>query len=150
VITDIGSSTNFANAIVVQPDDKIVVAGHAFVNFSADTSDITLTRYGVDGTLDATFGSGGIVITNLGAFDNALGIALQTIAADLKIVVSGNTGSGGMPRVVVLRYNSNGTLDSTFGSNGVVTTSGVGPSNISSGNAVAVQSDGSIVVAGYD
>ena len=148
VTTDIGSSNNFANAVAVQLDDKIVVAGHAFVDFAADTSDIAVIRYNANGTLDSSFGAGGIVVTNLGGFDNAFSVALQPL--DGKIIVSGNTGSAGIPRVAVLRYDPNGVLDPGFGTGGIVTTSAIGPSTIASGNAVVLQPDGSIVVAGYD
>jgi len=148
VSTDINSLGNFGNAVAIQVDGKIVVAGHANVNFAADASDISLVRYLTDGTLDTGFGAGtGIAIATLVGFDNALSVALQ---ADGKIVVSGNTGSGGFTQTVVLRYNPNGTADTTFGFQGLVVPPLVGPSNISSGNAVFVQSDGKIVVAGYD
>lgn len=146
VFTDIGPSNNFSNAVVVQPDNKIVVAGHAFVNFATDTSDISLLRYNPDGTLDAGFGAGGVVVTDLGAFDNVFSVALQSTG---EILVSGNTGSGGFPRVALLRYTPAGLLDPTF-AGGAVDTSATGPSIVASGNAVALQSDGSIVVAGYD
>jgi len=61
VFTDtVPSSNNFANAVAVQtPGDKIVVAGHAFVDFAADTSDIALLRYNADGTPDTGFGTNG-------------------------------------------------------------------------------------------
>lgn len=149
VQTDIGSGNNFANSIVLQPDGNIVVAGHANVNFSANTSDIALLRYSAAGALETTFGApgqNGKVVTDLGGFDNAFSVALQ---ADLKIVVSGNTSSA-VTSVAVLRYNADGTLDTGFGSGGLVATSATGPSTIASGNAVLVQADGSIVVAGYD
>ena len=147
VITDIGSGNNFANAIALQVDGKIVVAGHANVNFSLDTSDVALLRYNPDGMLDPGFGTGGIVVTNLGGFDNAFSVALQP---DNKIVVSGNTGSAGsVTRVAVVRYDAGGTLDPAFGTGGIVITSAAGPSTIASGNAVLIHPDG-IVVAGYD
>jgi uncharacterized delta-60 repeat protein len=153
VITDIGSGNNFANAIALQPDGKIVVAGHANVNFSLDTSDIALLRYDANGVLETTFGAPGqqgLVVTDLGGFDNAFSVALQP--ADGKIVVSGNTGyAGSVTRVAVLRYGADGRLDPAFGTGGIATTSATGPSTIASGNAVVVQpSDGAIVVAGYD
>jgi uncharacterized delta-60 repeat protein len=152
VITDIGSGNNFANAIALQPlDGKIVVAGHANVNFSLDTSDIALLRYDANGLLETTFGAlgqQGKVVTDLGGFDNVFSVALQPL--DGKILVSGNTGSAGsVTRTAVLRYDADGTLDPDF-AGGVVTTSATGPSILASGNAVLVQPDGGIVVAGYD
>jgi uncharacterized delta-60 repeat protein len=154
VTQDINSLGNFGNAVAIQADGKIVVAGHANVNFAADTSDISLVRYNTNGTLDtALVGPGnnpnpGIVITSLGGFDNALSVAIQQ---DGKIVVSGNSGSGGFTQTVVLRYKPDGSADATsFGVQGLVVPPLVGPSNISSGSAVLVQSDGNILIAGYD
>ena len=149
VVTDAGG-VDFANAVAVQSDDKIVVAGHANVNFTLNTSDISLIRYNPDGTLDTTtFGATtGMVTTDLsGRFDNAFSVALQ---ADGKILVSGNTGSGGFSQAAVFRYNTDGTQDPAFGTNGVVIAPLFGPSNIASGNAVMLQSTLGIVVAGYD
>jgi uncharacterized delta-60 repeat protein len=150
VFTDIGSSNNFANAVAVQtPGDKIVVAGHAFVDFAADTSDIALLRYNADGTPDTGFGTSGAVVTNLGAFDNAFSVALYP-DPDNRIVVSGNTGSGAAVSAAVLRFTPNGALDTTFGTGGIVTASPTGPSAAASANAVLVQPDRSVVVVGYD
>jgi uncharacterized delta-60 repeat protein len=158
VTTDIDSKANFGNALLIQGNGKIVTVGHAHVDFSAGTSDISLVRYNTDGTLDASFigdlGLGnpnpGIVTTDLGGFDNAFSIAFQATTG--KFIVSGNSGSGGLNGAAVLRYNAtDGSLDNTFGANGgVIAPPIVGPSFISSGNAVVVQTDGNIVVAGYD
>jgi uncharacterized delta-60 repeat protein len=155
VFTDtVPSSNNFANAVAVQtPGDKIFVAGHAFVDFAADTSDIIVLRYNANGTPDAGFGTSGAVVTDLGAFDNAFSIALQPTVSDptvVNIVVSGNTGSGIAIRATVLRFTPGGALDPTFGTGGIVTTSPTGPSIAASANAVLVQPDRSIVVVGYD
>jgi uncharacterized delta-60 repeat protein len=152
VFTDIGSSNNFSNAVVVQPaDGKIVVAGHAFFDFDADTSDIALLRYNADGRPDTGFGTNGTgaVVVNLGAFDNAFSVALYP-DPDNRIVVSGNTGSGVAISAAVLRFTPGGALDLTFGTGGIVTTSPTGPSAAASANAVLVQPGGSIVVVGYD
>ncbi len=153
VFTDtVPSSNNFANAIAVQtPGDKIVVAGHAFVDFAADTSDIALLRYNADGTPDTGFGTNGTgaVVTNLGAFDNAFSVALYP-DPDNRIVVSGNTGSGAAVSAAVLRFTPGGALDLSFGTGGIVTTTPRGPSTTASANVVLVQPDRSIVVVGYD
>jgi uncharacterized delta-60 repeat protein len=151
VTTDIDFKANFGSALLVQPDQKIVTVGHANVDFAADTSDISLVRYNTaDGTLDQTFGTGGITVTDLGGFDNALSIALQ----GSKFIVAGNSGSRGLSGVAVLRYNADGSLDNTttFGAGGlgVAAPPLVGPSITASGSAVVVQPDGNIVVAGYD
>jgi len=161
VTTDIGGGgNNFGNAVAIMQDgsDKIVVVGHANVNFSADASDISLVRYNADGTLDTTFGpnSTGIVTTDVGQsgkFDNAFSVALESPAATTtRILVSGNTGSGGFSQALVLRYNPDGTLDTTLFAQpfGYAVPPLFGPSNIASGNAVVLQTGFGIVVAGYD
>ena len=151
VTTDIGSSSNYANAVALQADGKIVVAGNAFANPSANTSDFAVLRYNADGTLDTTgFGSpNGYVTTSIGAFDNGYAVAVQP--SDGKIVVAGNADAGIGDRLALLRYNANGSLDSGFGTGGIVTRAPSGPSIITGAFGVALQpSDGAIVVVGYD
>jgi uncharacterized delta-60 repeat protein len=158
VVTDIAGTLNYANAVAIQSAgmgvpgnlDMIVVVGHAAL--SDVTSDISLVRYSKDGVPDATFGSGGIVTTDInGQFDNAFSVALQDLGGEPRILVAGNTGFNGASQTVVLRYNPDGTADKSFGSAqiGLVRVPLVGPSTIASGNAIAVQPLG-IVVTGYD
>src|SRR5205823_5199649 len=111
--------------------------------------DFAVARYNADGSLDTTFGSGGTVTTNFGpgaTYDDADGVAIQS---DGKIVVAGTCNRGGSDNVfAVARYNADGSLDSTFGSGGTVTTDfGLGGSD-DSAYAVALQPDGKIVAAG--
>ena len=148
VITDAGGN-DFANSVALQSDGKIVVAGHANV-IPNQTSDISVLRYNSSGTLDMTgFGAQGKVIDDLGGFEGAFSVALQ---ANGKIVVSGSaTNSAGGSMVAVLRYNTDGSRDAGFGSSGLVTTAPIGPSIVSSGNAVALlPADAGIVVVGFD
>jgi uncharacterized delta-60 repeat protein len=151
VITDAGGN-DFANSVALQSDNKIVVAGHANV-IPGQASDISVLRYNSDGSLDTTgpgFGNGGKVVTDLGGFEDAFSVALQT--TDGKIVVSGSaSNAAGGASAAVLRYNTDGTLDTGFGANGVAITAPIGPSFVSSGNAVALlPADAGIVVAGFD
>src|SRR6266581_1887266 len=137
-ITDIGSSSNYANADGLQADGKIVVVGNAFVNSFAGTSDIAVLRYNTDGSLDTTgFGSpNGYVTTNVGAFDNGFAVAVQT---DNTIVVAGHAEAGMGDRLALLRYNADGGLDPGFGTSGIVTRSASGPSIIAGAFAVVLQ-----------
>lgn len=118
VLTDLGSPDQ-ANALALQPDGKIVVAGT-----TAGFSDFALVRYNPDGSLDAGFGSGGSVVTNIGSIDAASALALQP---DGKLVVAGiSAGSSSVVprgRLALLRYNADGTLDPTFGTAGIALTS---------------------------
>jgi uncharacterized delta-60 repeat protein len=135
-----------ARGVVLQPDGKIVLAGEATNGDSDTTRHFALARYNTAGTLDASFGSGGIVITGLGssADEAASGIALQT---DGRMVLAGTEFNGPSGGFVLARYNSNGTLDPTFGSGGNVIMGFGTP--IEGALSVALQSDGRIIAAGY-
>lgn len=109
-------------AVVVQPDGKIVVAGESYRSGSPTNldNDIALIRYNASGSLDNTFGAGGIVLTPIGSgIDLCGGIVLQP---DGKIVAGGNGWYGSAYRFAALRYNSNGSLDNSFGNGGIATT----------------------------
>ncbi len=104
VTTAIGGGSDLANAIVVQPNDEIVVAGHSdnLTNF-----DIAVGRYKINGSLDATFGTGGIVTTPLlSGDDRGAGVALE---ADGRIVVVGYTDDADRDHALV-RYEKDGSL----------------------------------------
>ncbi|MEU0663948.1 calcium-binding protein [Streptomyces lavendulocolor] len=131
VTTDIGR-TDWAYSVAVQADGKIVTAGWA------NDGDTAVARYNSDGTLDTTFGGDGTVTTDIGGFDVAWGLAVQ---ADGKIVTAGWSGSD----MAVARYNSDGTLDTTFGGDGTVTTDIGGTDQA---RWVTLQTDGKIVTAG--
>jgi uncharacterized delta-60 repeat protein len=127
-------------AVVVQSDDRIVVAGTTAVN-----SDllIFLARLNADGTLDASFGNGGTVLSPpTPNYDvHADSVALE---ANGQIVVGGENDSGSPgPGLMAVRWNANGSLDSTFGSGGFATAAGTGLAD-----AMALEPDGRIVVAG--
>jgi uncharacterized delta-60 repeat protein len=141
VTTDIGGINNYGFSVVLQSDGKIIVAGGSG---NGTTTDFTIVRYNNDGTLDNTFGTGGKVITAIGsASDRAYSVILQS---DGKIVVAGDTHNGLNYDFALVRYNSNGSLDNTFGINGKVTTAIGGTDD--NGYSAAIQSDGKIVVAG--
>src|SRR5689334_2090099 len=111
----IGTGDDYGYDVVIQPDGKIVVAAQA----SVDNFSFSLLRYNSDGTLDDSFNGDGRVTTNLSEiFSGANAVALQN---DGKIVGVGfSINSMGYYDFAVLRYLSNGNLDSTFGNNGVV------------------------------
>ncbi|HLQ44680.1 MAG TPA: delta-60 repeat domain-containing protein, partial [Planctomycetaceae bacterium] len=127
--------------MAVQSDGKIVVAGRATIG---STFDFALARYNADGSLDTSFGTGGKVTTAIGtSTDEAYAVALQS---DGKIVVGGRATIGSNFDFALARYNTDGTLDTSFGTSGKVTTA------ISSSHdeiyALAIQPDGAIVAAG--
>jgi uncharacterized delta-60 repeat protein len=141
-ISAIGARNAKANFALLQPDGKVVVIGSCEVG-SAANLDFCIARYTTSGILDATF-SGGSVITNTGsAIDEASYAVLQP---DGKIVVAGSC-RGTKVNFCLLRYNANGGPDSSFGTNGRVTTA-LSVSADDTGKVVALQPDGKIVVMG--
>ncbi|MCK4663705.1 MAG: T9SS type A sorting domain-containing protein [Bacteroidales bacterium] len=141
VITDLSNYSDFVYSMAIQTDGKIVVTGESY---NGENTDFSLVRYNTDGTLDNTFGTDGIVTTDINNLnDETRAIAIQT---DGKIVVTGISSNGTDYDIAVIRYNSDGTLDNTFGTNGIVITP-VGE-YYDWPYAVAIQTDGKIVVTG--
>lgn len=153
VTTPFSDRDSRAWEIVVQPDQKIAVAGDSFHTtlpppLPPADSDFALARYNSDGSLDQSFGSGGMVTTDFLSFsDRARALVRQP---DGKLIAAGNTNTTaqGNGDFALARYNLDGALDTSFGSdgNGRVTTDFSGNSN--SVQSMALQPDGSIVVAG--
>ncbi|MCF6203041.1 MAG: DUF4347 domain-containing protein, partial [Methylococcaceae bacterium] len=140
--TVIGAGTDDAESTVVQPDGRILVAGHTL---NGSNRDFALTRYNADGSLDTSFGTGGTVTTDLGSnHDYAKSITVQ---ADGRILVTGDTYNGSNSDFALVRYNTDGSLDTSFDTDGIVTTD-IG-SGLEKGESVTVQADGRILVAGY-
>ena len=145
VLTSLGIEGNdLANAVVVQPDGKIIAAGSSDKHMveGPGTSDFALVRYTTSGTLDASFGKGGKVVTDVGGGhdDEAHAVAVQT---DGKIVAAGESPGG----FTLVRYTADGKLDASFGLGGKVETNFGKWYDVI--RAVAVQKDGKIVAAGY-
>jgi uncharacterized delta-60 repeat protein len=144
VITDFGGAKAEARGVAVQSDGKIVVAGFASTD---GTEKFALVRYNLDGTLDTSFGGTGKVLTLIGiSGSNASGVAVQ---GDGKIVVAGYAinNSGRARDFAIVRYNGDGSLDTSFAGNGKVTTA----VNDEDGHceALALEKDGKIVAAGF-
>ena len=145
------SQINGWQAIAVQPDGKIVAAGTA-TKYEPNTpgdypleNDIVLVRLLPDGTPDESFGSGGRLVTNLGKQETTSAIAIQQ---DGKILVAGyqqENSNGDGSHILLIRYNSDGTPDESFGEgNGYVTYT----KEISYVYTLVVQQDSKIVVGG--
>jgi uncharacterized delta-60 repeat protein len=143
VSTDFLGSMDTITGLVIQPDGKIAVAGFNFemINF---TSNFALARYNTDGSLDTSFGSGGKVVTSFfGQIDQAIDLTIQP---DGRLIAAGGSlNPNGASNFALARYNTDGSLDTSFGSGGKVTTA----FDIdATGLAVALQPDGKIVAAG--
>src|SRR5258708_17360911 len=117
LFTNLGFASAFATCMTVQSDGKMLVGGRARVGAG---NDFMIARFNTDGSLDATFGSGGFVTTDLGSSQDsvsAIGILYG------QIVVAGQTVSAGTSYdFAVARYFMNGTLDTSFGTGGYTVT----------------------------
>lgn len=136
VVTDFGPTHDVAHALAIQIDGKIVAVG--------DTgSDFAIARYERDGSLDTSFGDSGTRIIDLGGSELLADVAVQS---DGSILATGYSISDGNSDVVLTKFLENGQFDGAFGSNGVVVTD---VSVLDRPQALAVQSDGKIVVGGW-
>jgi uncharacterized delta-60 repeat protein len=147
VTTDFGSFNDNAFSVTVQADGKILASGYAS-NVSGITEQFAIARYNTDGSLDATFGTGGKVLTDMGGhwFESAESVRVQS---DGKIVVAGYAfaeSSGGPEVFALARYNSDGSLDASFGTGGKVLT-GFG-SDDGKAESLVIQPDGKMLVVG--
>jgi uncharacterized delta-60 repeat protein len=145
---DINSgSKDEAEAVAVQPDGKIVAAGftEAAVEGESGGPNFVVVRYNVDGALDDSFGTGGIVTADFaGRADQGYALALQQ---DGKILVAGRASpTSGPPDFGLVRYNADGSLDTSFGTGGLVQTDFSGKGDFA--YAMTLQPDGKIVAAG--
>ena len=143
VLSNFSSYGDSANSLIVQPDEKIVVGGG--LNTVRFASDLLLARYNSDGTLDSSFGINGVNTVGFGNWYDYLSSIVQQ--PDGKIVAAGNSGLQSDYSPVIVRYDANGKLDETFGNQGTFLQNDKYRLNIT---GVALQSDGKIVVAGYD
>jgi uncharacterized delta-60 repeat protein len=141
VTTTIGTDGDYARDIALQPDGKIILAGQSN---TGSLSAFALARYTITGTLDTTFGTAGVVTSTFELSNNPAGVAVQP---DGKILVGGNCSDSIHNSFALARYTASGVLDTTFGANGVVTTT-LGTSDCNAYDMVR-QADGKIVMGGY-
>lgn len=144
VITAFGEDNSLMYSIKIQPDGKIVTGGTVNI---ANHILFALARYHPDGSLDTTFGVEGKSVIVVSEFNMSLSsIALQS---DGKIVASGNLNNPNLSiwQPVLVRYNNNGTLDTTFGNQGMVTA--FENENESVIKSITLQPDGKIIAVGY-
>ena len=128
--------------LTLQPDEKIVVVGRSSNGFN---DDVLVQRYNADGSLDSSFAVNGSFIYDSGDNEIAYAVSMQS---DGKIVVAGyiDEFNAGNDNVLIIRLNTDGTLDNTFGTNGIATTTISDRGE--SGHDLAVQPDGKLIVVG--
>lgn len=145
VSNTIGSSSR-ALAVATYPnagtvnDGKVVAVGDAYAGARAMSTSLAVARYNLNGTLDTSFGGTGSVLAGAG---HALAVQIEPDGRVLAAGLSASTGGG----FLVVRLNTNGTLDTNFGTKGQVTTV-ISKNSTDVGEAMILQPDGKIVVAG--
>ncbi|MEH2256222.1 delta-60 repeat domain-containing protein [Nostoc sp.] len=129
-ITDIGGSDT-AYGVAIQTDGKIVVVGETYNS----NGNFAVVRYNPDGSLDSSFGNSGKAIADFAnQTDRAYSVAMQS---DGKILIAGITYNNNQVDAGFVRYNSNGSLDTSFGNGGKVVTNFEGKNEWI--NSIAVQ-----------
>jgi uncharacterized delta-60 repeat protein len=127
--------------LAIQPDGKIVAVGNAAQH---ERDEWAIARYNPDGSLDPTFGSGGkvTILGNALSLNGATAVALQ---GKKRILVAGTS----LSHVALAGFRPNGALDPGFGVNqGVTTLDATSTTSGGSANAIRLQRDGKIVIAG--
>ena len=139
--TDFSNGSDGATALIIQHDGKIVTCGWSQIS---NNYNFALVRYNTDGSLDTTFGGTGKVNQDFaGGFDQALCLAQQI---DDKIVAAGGVMHNGVEEISLMRFNTDGSLDTSFGVFGKVNTP---VSTADAGaNSIAILPDGRFVVCG--
>jgi uncharacterized delta-60 repeat protein len=152
------TSYDTATSLALAPDGKIVVEGSTLSDFLNEFDDFAVARFNTDGSLDSSFGTGGLVYQDLnqanpGTIDDAYALLVQT---DGKIVLGGEQGPNPYgnpspgPNWALLRLNLDGTNDSSFGTNGLVLTPVPNMPQTDALSGIALQSDSRIVAVGFN
>ncbi|MGZ5051387.1 MAG: PKD domain-containing protein [Methylobacter sp.] len=152
VSTAIGSDSSYAKDVAIQSDGKIVVAGSAV---ESNDNVVAVVRYSASGELDPSFGNNGIVtkkIRNSYPGNGASNVVLQDNG---KIIVVGNsyrlTNNGQVSYIDVCRFNSDGSIDTSFGIGGefsFLVNSISSIAGYAGGKGVSTSSNGDIFIAG--
>lgn len=140
VITPVSGGDDEINALVITPDDKIVVAG----NVTGTTGSVAVAaRYLADGELDSSFGERGVSLIGVGSESRAEGIVLRDQGG---VVLSGTFRSGGRVSLMLAALDEHGLLDKSFGKGGVALPAG--NLSMSEGYRLAADAEGLLYVAG--
>jgi uncharacterized delta-60 repeat protein len=148
VLFNFGDSAAEGNAVVLQPDGKIIVVGVSGAGTYSELNDFAVARFNFNGTPDQSFGIGGKLKTHFdGEFNTGSRAMTALLQPDGNLVVAGAYKNEGTPHAFALaRYNSNGALDPSFGSGGKITTD---LGNDAFGASLVRQPDGKLVLTGY-
>jgi serralysin len=152
VLLDLTGDSDGASTVTLLPDGKILVGGYSYYPIAgysgspgdesrASRGDYSLVRLNADGSLDTTFSQGGVDLVPASVDSESDTDLVMAVQADGK-VVSGQSGRGGF---TVQRFNTDGSLDTTFGRAGAITVDT--PSGFDQGVALKVNSDGTLYLS---
>ena len=142
-----GNGTDVGESITINSKGRILVTGYSS---NGSDNDMVIWEYNSDGTLNSSFGTGGIVVSDnaAGGGGNDIGKSITT-DSQRRILVTGLSSNGSDNDMVLWRYNPDGTPDTTFGNNGVVVVNdAAGGNGDDFGGSVTIDSQGRILVAG--
>jgi len=149
VITDFNNEEDIVGSVVIQSDGKIVVGGGRRVIFQSNSLAFALARYNPNGSLDQTFGSGGKVVTDIpfpeGVIESISFLLLQTDGKIIAVGSLGGTSPAPGSQILLVRYNTDGSLDASFGDNGKFK---ILFGYHTSLHGAAIQPDGKILISG--
>jgi len=143
-----GNGNDWGPSMTMDTNGKILVTG---VSYNGYNYDMVIWRYNADGSMDTTFGTDGIVVSNgaAGGNGNDRGRFIATDANGKILVTGWSWNSSGNYDMVIWRYNANGTPDTTFGTNGIVKSNNVaGGNGMDWGSSITTDADGKILVTG--
>jgi len=145
VIFNVGDWNDFGEGIAIQSDGKILIGGHKWIANLDQRHDLFVARLNTDGSLDASYGTSGVATARL--VDGANYANDLVLQADDKPILMGYTIFQGIIDMAMVRFDTDGNLDSTFNDDGMVSFDNMGREDY--GYAIALQADSKIILAGY-
>jgi uncharacterized delta-60 repeat protein len=145
---DIPSIKGVTNVVLQQADNKIVAAGWSGSRADSVDRNLALARYNTDGSIDTTFGAGGIVIHDIGGWSDAIYAVVQQ--ADGRLVAAGRTdgGASATSDMVFVRFLADGSLDASFGTNGAVIINFHESNGFDTVQSLVQRADGTLIATG--
>lgn len=146
LLTSFGSSNDVANALLLQPDGKVIQVGHCNASTNGSVLSVCIARFLPTGALDPGFNTTGQIKATYAAAPEfgPIGAALRS---DGKLVVAGGCAPAAVPQFCLLRYTGSGALDSSFGTAGIAFGGAIGAGGVSP-YRMALQPDGRIIAVG--
>lgn len=145
VVFNVGDWNDFGEGIAIQSDGKILIGGHKWIANLDQRHDLFVARLNTDGSLDTSYGTSGVATARL--VDGANYANDMILQADGKPILMGYTIFQGLIDMAMVRFDTDGNLDSTFDGDGMVSFDNMGREDY--GYSIALQADNKIILAGY-